>query len=138
MKFVDSIYFNSLEHKELIFSFGRFYLLDNFMISELHEGVHFDWFKIQEVTIELIRHYGYNISIGYISNRVNSCSIDPHLWTNFNKEFGFIIASAIIVYDNISYMNATLEKQFTGKSLKRCSSLEEAIHWMQNLEEFKN
>jgi len=35
-------------------------------------------------------------------------------------------------------MNATLEKQFTSNSLKRCSSLEEALHWMQNIREFKN
>ena len=58
-------------------------------------------------------------------------------YPDFNKEFGFIVASAIVVYDDISYMNATIEKQFTGKSLKRCSSLEEAIHWVQNLDEFK-
>ena len=110
----------------------------NFVISELDEGVHFDWIKIQEVTAELISHYGYNISIAYISNRTNSYSIDPHLWTNFNEEFGFIVANAVVAYDNINYMNATLEKQFMGKSLKRCSSLEEAITWVKNLDEFKN
>lgn len=138
MKFENSIYFNQLSNKKLVFSFGRLFLFDNFIISELNEGIHFDWEKIQEVSAELISHYGYNISIAYISNRINPYSIDPHLWTNFNREFGFIIASAVVVYDDISYMNATLEKQFTGKSLKRCSSLEEAIHWIQNLDEFKS
>lgn len=137
MKFENSTYFNQLNHKELVFSFGRFYLFDNFVVSELNEGIHFDWAKIQDASAEFISHYGYNISIAYISNRINSYSIDPHLWTNFNREFGFIVASAVVVYDNISYMNATLEKQFSGKSLKRCSSLEEAIHWVQNLDEFK-
>ncbi len=137
MKFENSIYFKQLDHKALILSFGKFYLLGNFIISEIHEGVHFDWDKIQELAAELINHYGYNISIGYISNRINSYSIDLHLWTNFNKEFGFIVASAIVVHNDLSYMNATLEKQFSGKSLKRCSSLDEAINWIQNLDEFK-
>ena len=137
MIFEKSTYFNQLTYKKLVFPFGKFYLFDNFVISELNEGIHFDWGKIQELSVELISHYGYNISIAYISNRIHSHSIDPHLWTNFNKEFGFIVANAVVVYDDISYMNATLEKQFTGKSLKRCSSLEEAIHWVQNLDEFK-
>ncbi|WP_250432330.1 hypothetical protein [Hanstruepera flava] len=137
MKFENSIYFNRLKHRKLVFPFGEFYLFENFIISELHEGIHFDWEKIQEVSYELIAHYGNKIKIGYISNRINSYSIDPHLWSAFNKEFGFIVASAVVIHDDFGYMNATLEKQFTKNSLKRCSSLEEAIHWIQNLDEFK-
>jgi len=30
-----------------------------------------------------------------------------------------------------------MEKYFFENSLKRCSSLDEAINWMQNLKEFK-
>lgn len=137
MKFENSIYFKSLKHTKISFSFGTIYLLDKFIISELNEGVHFDWGKIQEVAVELINHYGYNIKIGYISNQVNSYSLDPQLWINFNQEFGFIVASAIVVYDEFNYMNATIEKQFSETSMKRCSSLEEAIYWIENLEEFK-
>ncbi|WP_191859760.1 hypothetical protein [Hanstruepera ponticola] len=137
MNFEKSNYFKLLNHKKLALSFGDFYLMNRFIISELHEGIHFDWDKIQVLAAELIRHYGYGLKIGYISNRINPYSLDPHLWTQFNQEFGFIIASAAVVYDDISYMNATLEKQFTSNSLKRCSSLEEAIYWMQNIEEFK-
>jgi hypothetical protein len=138
MNFEKSNYFKLLKHEKLSLSFGDFYLLDNFIIAEFYEGIHFDWDKIQVLASELIRHYGYELKLGYISNRINPYSIDPHLWTNFDQEFGFIIASAIVVYDDISYMNATLEKQFTSNSLKRCSSIEEALLWMQNIDEFKN
>lgn len=138
MFFEKSNYFNLLKHQKITLYFGDFYLLENFIIAEFNEGIHFDWDKIQELATELIRHYGYELKIGFISNRVNSYSTDPRLWTKFNQEFGFIVASAIVVYDDISYMNATLEKQFSENSLKRCSSLEEALHWMQNLKEFKS
>ena len=138
MFFEKSNYFKLLKHRKITLSFGDFYLLDNFIIAEFNEGTHFNWNKIQELAAELIRHYSYELKIGFIANRVNSYSTDPHLWTNFNQEFGFFVATAIVVYDDISYMNATLEKQFTENSLKRCSSLEEGIHWMQNLDEFKS
>ena len=138
MFFEKSNYFKLLNHHKITLSFGDFYLLDNYIIAELHDGTHLDWSKMQELATELIRHYGFELKIGFIANRVNSYSSDPHVWTLFDQEFGFIIATAIVVYDDISYMNATLEKQLSSTSLKRCSSLEEAIHWMENLREFKN
>ena len=137
MIFEKSNYFKLLRHEKLTLAFGDFYLLDKYIIAEFNEGIHLDWEKIQILSTELIKHYGYGLKIGYINNRVHPYSLDPHLWTNFDQEFGFVIASAIVVYDDISYMNATLEKQFTSNSLKRCSSLEEALHWMQNIREFK-
>ncbi|GGH48139.1 hypothetical protein IA57_00035 [Mangrovimonas yunxiaonensis] len=136
MTFENSPYFKSYEHKKISLSFGDFYFLDHFLISELNEGIHLDWKKILEVIAEIKAHYGPNKKLAYISNRVNSYSIEPHLWINFNKEFGFIMASAIISYSEMNYINATLEKRFSTKSLKRCTSLEQAIEWVENLREF--
>ncbi|WP_298553430.1 hypothetical protein [uncultured Algibacter sp.] len=47
-----------------------------------------------------------------------------------------IVASAIVIYNNSNYMNASIEKQFTNRSIKRCMSLKEAIGWMESLKEF--
>ena len=138
MFFEKSNYFKLLNHDKITLSFGDFYLLDNYIIAELHDGAHLDWDKMQKLATELIRHYGFELKIGFIANRVNSYSSDPQVWSLFDQEFGFIIATAIVVYDDIGYMNATLEKQLSSTSVKRCSSLEEAIHWMENLREFKN
>jgi len=136
MRFEQSKYFNLLNHSKVEFSFGDFYLLDNFIISELHEGIHFDWDKIQEVIGVLLDYYGSGFKIGYISNRVESYSIEPQLWMNFHEDYDFIVASAVISYTDFNYMNATIEKHFTKNSLKRCTTLDEAIHWVQNLKEF--
>ncbi len=137
MKFKDSKYFK-LKHYQIERPFGYFYLLENFFISELNEGIHFDWEMIKSVMDEVIIFYGLDSQIGYISNRTNSYSIDPQTWNKVDKEYGVIVAGAIVTYNTMTFMNATLEKQFYKKSIKRCLSLEEAIEWISNLKELKN
>lgn len=137
MKFEDSEFFISIKHSKLEIPFGKFYLCDNFFISELNEGIHFSWDKIEEVMSELIKHYGKNKRLGYIPNRVNSYSVNPHYWNKVDKKYNRIVASAIVVYSSMTMMNATFEKRFFKKSMKRCESLKEAIEWIKNLKEFK-
>ncbi|WP_262733971.1 hypothetical protein [Gaetbulibacter sp. NE] len=136
MTFENSKYFNLLKHSKVEFSFGNFYLFDKFIISEINEGVHFDWDKIQQVIAALIDYYGSNLKIGYISNRVNPYSIEPQLWIRFQRDYGFIVASAMVSYTELNYINASIEKRFSEMSIKRCGSLDEAIIWIKNLKEF--
>ncbi|MGY0392312.1 hypothetical protein ACW5R3_07145 [Bizionia sp. KMM 8389] len=137
MKFEKSIYFNQLKHHKVTFSFGTFYLCDKFVIAEHNEGVHFDWIKIQQIADFLIKFYGPLIKIGHITNRINNYSVDPNLWRKFNNTYGFIIASAIVVYNEFALRNAHLEKNFSKNSIKTYSSIEEAIFFMQNLKTLK-
>jgi len=137
MTFENSKYFNLLKHSKVEFSFGNFYLFDKFIISEINEGVHFDWDKIQQVIAALIDYYGSNLKIGYISNRVNPYSIEPQLWIRFQRDYGFIVASAMVSYTELNYINTSIEKRFSEMSIKRCGSLDEAINWIKNLKEFK-
>jgi hypothetical protein len=136
MTFEDSKYFKQLKHTKIELTFGTFYLFDTFMISELNEGIHFSWKKVEQLAEALVTHYGTEIKIGYISNRVNSYSFEPQRWIDFNKTYGFIVATAIVTYSGFNYMNATIEKRLSGHSLKRCKSLDIAINWMLNLREF--
>ena len=136
MHFEESKYFNLLKPTKVEFSFGNYYFMDQFIISELNEGIHFDWEKIQEVIGMLIDHYGEQPRIGYLSNRINSYSIEPHLWIGFHRDYDFIVASAVVSYTDFNYLNATMEKHFTKTSLKRCVSLNEAIDFMLELKEF--
>jgi len=137
MKFEDSKYSKEIEYKKEEFSFGIVYVTEYFLLSEFNEGIHVD----HNITAELISRFNDIISngikIGYIANRYNSYSFDPQLWVDFNKDYDAFVASAIVTYSNFSYLNASLEKKFFNKSLKRCKSLEEAIDWILNLKEFK-
>ncbi|REG87982.1 hypothetical protein [Winogradskyella sediminis] len=137
MKFEDSKYSKEIEYKKEEFSFGTVYVTKYFLLSELNEGIHVD----HNITAELISRFNDIISkgikIGYIANRYNSYSFDPQLWVDFNKDYDVFVASAIVTYSNFSYLNASLEKKFFSKSLKRCKSIEEAIDWILDLKEFK-
>ncbi|WP_179352263.1 hypothetical protein [Winogradskyella vidalii] len=137
MKFENSKYSKLIPFKKVEFSFGSFYITELFIISEFKEGVHVDY----NIASDLISHFSdeliKGIKIGYIANRYNSYSFDPHTWVDFNSEYDAFIASAIVTYSDFSYLNASLEKKFFKKSLKRCTNLDEAIEWMINLDEFK-
>ena len=100
-----------------------FYFFEKFVISEIKEGVHLDWDKILALIGVMIDFYGKDLKIAYISNRINAYSIEPQLWMKFDKEYNFVIASAIVVYNDLNYINASIEKKFSSSSIKSCGSL---------------
>ena len=136
MRIEDSIYANTYQ-KKVEMPFGNFYFFEKFVISEINEGEHFDWEKVQQIMNMVFHHYKENFKIAYISNRVNSYSMEPQTWMKIKKnDLNFIVAAAIIIYDEISLEIATLEKTFTTNSIKRCFSIDEAVNWVQGLKEF--
>ncbi|MGE5943982.1 MAG: hypothetical protein ACM31G_06550 [Flavobacteriales bacterium] len=135
MKFEQSAFFKTSKAYKFSTSFGDFYFCEKFFVAEVHEGVHFEWEMIKKVMDKLLEFYGSGIKLGYISNRMNSYSINPQTWMKVDKEYNIIVACAIVTYSNISFMNATLEKRFYKKSIKRCLSLDEAINWILNIKE---
>lgn len=138
MKFEDSNFAKSLSYKLLELPFGNFYLLNRFMITEIHSEKHFGWDEVEILIPSIVNHYGEDVNIAYISNRVNSYSFDPNSWIKFEEQYGFIFAGAVVYYNQINELNATLEKSLMQNSLKRCRSLDEAINWVLNLREVKN
>ncbi len=136
MKFEDSEFFKSLKHFKLEMPFGNYYLCEKFFVGELNEGVHFDWKKVKRVAKELLEFYGENPKLVFISNRVNAYSVEPQNWIRVEKEYNIMFASAIVIYNKPSYLNASLEKRFSKNSIKRCKSIKEAIDWANGLTEF--
>tara|TARA_R110002012_G_scaffold206357_1_gene376091 strand:+ start:6429 stop:6671 length:243 start_codon:yes stop_codon:yes gene_type:complete len=80
-----------------VFPFGTYYLFDNYVIAENTEDIHFDWEKIQKISTHLIDFYRPYFRIEHFTNRINNYSVDPNLRTKFNKQYGFIIASTIVI-----------------------------------------
>ncbi|NRD22532.1 hypothetical protein HNV10_04725 [Winogradskyella litoriviva] len=135
MHFEKSLLSKSLSYEKLTLDFGTNYLFENFFIMEVNEGVHFNFEKLNELLSEIIEYYGFHKKLAYIANRVNSYSIDPILWSYFDKDDSLLVAASIITYNESSFMNANIEKQLASISVKRSSSLEEAIGWVQRLSE---
>jgi hypothetical protein len=128
MKIEDSTHIN-LEHEEVILPFGKFYFFKNFVISELNEGVHFDWNKVKILANIMINHYGAINNLIYISNRVNSYSIEPQSWLKFDKRYQLVKSSGIIAYDKKGGISVVLERLFSKGSIKIFRSLTKAIEW---------
>ena len=136
MTFESSKYSSLLDYKKINLEFGTFYITDNFIVSELNEGIHVDHALVSDILSTFSSAITNGLRFGYIANRIHSYSFDPKLWLDFNNDHDYLVATAIVSYNSINYMNATIEKQFFKKSLKRCNSLDEAIEWMQGLQEF--
>ncbi|WP_460218744.1 hypothetical protein [Psychroserpens sp. MEBiC05023] len=137
MKFENSKYSKQIGYKKVVFPFGNLYITKHFVISELNEGIHVDYSIASELIGKFSEDIRKGLKIGYIANRMNSYSFEPQLWLDFNNEYDFLVASAIVSYNDFSYLNSSLEKHFFQKSLKRCHSLDEAIEWMLSLDEFQ-
>ncbi|MBV7270385.1 hypothetical protein [Winogradskyella luteola] len=136
MHFENSPFSESLNYDKIVLDFGSYYLCDDFFIMEVNEGEHFNWDKLKTLLTSLRSHYGNHKTLAYISNRVNAYSIDPVLWSYFDKDDSIFIAASIVSYRDSTYINANIEKQMAAIPLKRAHSLGEAINWVKNLNEF--
>ncbi|WP_323789747.1 hypothetical protein [Psychroserpens sp.] len=137
MTFETSKYSKLLEFRKIEFPFGKIYITKQFIVSELNEGIHVDFNMVSRVIGKFSEDISNDIRIGYIANRINSYSFEPQLWLDFNNDYDFLVASAVVTYSDFGYLNSSLEKHFFKKSLKRCHSLDEAIEWMLELDELK-
>jgi len=135
MRFEESLISKSLSFQKVILDFGTNYLFEDFFIMEVNEGIHFNSEKLNSLLTEIRKHYGNHKKLAYIANRVNSYSIDPVLWSYFDKDDSILIAVSIVSYRDSTFMNANIEKQLSAISLKRSATLEEAIGWVQRLSE---
>ncbi|CAH8286317.1 hypothetical protein EV196_106254 [Mariniflexile fucanivorans] len=132
MRFEEYINLSEFSHKKIQLSFGKFFICDHFVVAELNHEIHVDWSIIQKIANMIIEQYGYSKKIGFISNKVNSYSIDPYVWVTFSKEYDFIEAAAIVWYNDAGFMSATLEKMFLKNSVKLCETLDEAVLYILN------
>jgi len=136
MFFEASIFAKSLNYKKVELDFGVYYLFDNFFITEVNEGEHFDYAKLNVLLSSLRAHYGTHKRLAYIANRINSYSIDPVLWSYFDEDDSILIAAAIVIYRDSTYLNANIEKQLASIPIKRAQSLNDALNWVSGLKEF--
>jgi hypothetical protein len=137
MTFENSKYSKLLDYKTVEFPFGNLYITKHFVISELNEGIHVDFSMVSSLISKFSEDIGNDIKIGYIANRLKSYSFEPQLWLDFNNDYDFLVATAVVSYNDFSYLNSGLEKHFFKKNFERCRSLDEAIQWMMKLDVFK-
>ncbi len=111
--------------------FGSVTFLENIQIAELNEGILFDIPENREI-LAIARKRFNNQPYGYISNRVNSYSVNPIIYMEA-ANFTNLVAVAIVSSNPISQQTAFIEKQFfkNKSSFQVFNNLEEAVLWMK-------
>ncbi len=109
---------------------GMYYFFKDFIISEVNEGVLFNWEMGADLIELAYNHYGPDAEVSYISNRVNQYSTVPQDWLKFFNKNHQIKRFAIVTYTEIGIVNVMLEKIFFKSKLKRFDNLYEAVHWV--------
>lgn len=108
---------------------GVYYFFKGFIISEVNEGILFNWEMAQDLIELAHNHYGRDAKISYISNRVNEYSMVPQDWLKFFNRNHKLKRFAIVTYTEIGIVNVMLEKMFFKSTIKRFDNLSEAVHW---------
>lgn len=112
--------------------FGSITFLDNILIAELNEGILFDIPHNKEL-LELGREHFNGKPYGYISNRINSYSVNPMIHLDSAKSPN-LVAIAIVSDKEVVKQNTIIEKQFfrNKSSFEVFDTIDEAIIWINS------
>ena len=103
---------------------------DNYVIAVINEGEHVDH-KLNEILIENIELH-FNKPYVYITNRINSYSVDPNIYHRASKVEN-LAGFAVVSKEYKTKINAQIEKMFFGKAFEIFTTLEDAIEWKNQL-----
>ncbi|WP_298995927.1 hypothetical protein ACOKFD_12945 [Flagellimonas sp. S174] len=120
------------------YEFGIFYFFDNLVISEINEGVHFDWEMATKAVDAAYEVIGRDNPIAYISNRVNSYSVVAADWRRFYFNRHQLDLYSVVGSTQGNFASLVLERMFFRNNIRQFSDLDEAIEWsLSKLEEQK-
>ena len=114
------------------YSFGKFYFFDGLVISEINQGITFNW-KMAERAIKAAKEiFGNEMPVAYISNRVNEYYVVPTDWSKFFANRHQLLLYSVVGETKGSFASLMLEKMFFGSSINKFHDIEEAIEWTLN------
>ncbi len=114
-----------------VFDFCILKFYDNYVISIINEGVTVSK-EISDKISEAAINYYQGKHFVYISHRIHSYSVDPHIYKDVSKIKN--LAGFVVVSDTInSIKSALLEKIFLDKPFQIFSNLEDGILWANNV-----
>ena len=99
------------EYKVLTVSLGDLYFFENYLVTEFNEGENVTFENFKEVAEAIKTRYG-DRPIGFISNRINSYSIDLTDAELFNNAFPNVKAYAVIVHKPMTKQIFEIENHF--------------------------
>lgn len=110
---------------------GEVFVFDEFLICQIEEGVNITP-EHTEVLNQIIKKHFQGKNLVYISNRVNSYSVDPITYKE-TEIIPNLIAIAIVPDNETMKKNAQYERYFYGKSFEIYDNLSKAIEWSHEI-----
>ena len=108
---------------------GHYYFFDGFVVAEINQGITYTWESAQDVIKAAYEFYGEDLSICYITNRVNEYAVNPSDWLKFFKNNHPLNGYAIVSKTEIGWVNSIIERMFLSTKVERFTDLYDAIEW---------
>lgn len=108
---------------------GDLYFYDDYLISEIHEGIVVVKEDLLEILSLIDEHFCDNKPYGLISHRAYSYSVNLHDILSIADKLRAPVVNAVVAYSNIALKNFELEKRILKLKGESFSNLEEAIFW---------
>ncbi|WP_138433507.1 hypothetical protein [Winogradskyella algicola] len=111
-------------------SLGKLFYNEKYMIAEFNEGVDLNFKNFNEVTT-LIKLQFRDRPFGFISNRINSYSINLSDANKFNQKFPNVKAYAVVAHNPITEKVFEIEERFFKFNRRSFRDLNDAIDWVE-------
>ncbi|WBL21668.1 hypothetical protein [Zunongwangia sp. HRR-M8] len=137
MNFEDSKYADLVLEK-IEYEFGSIYFLEDILVSEINEGVIFNW-KYGEKVVKDARHlFGDDYTPHYISNRIYKYYTVSKDWIYFFKNRYFIKSFSVIAFHSHEMMNLVFERMFYKRKIYIVNSIDEAFDNIYELKKLES
>ncbi|WP_347925774.1 hypothetical protein [Pontimicrobium sp. SW4] len=111
--------------------FGNLYFFDNFLITEIYEGIVMgekEFIKVFDLCMDC---YGLEKPFGIVSHRLYPYSVNVFELIPIAHKFKSVVANAVVAYTDLSLKNFELEKQLLKFKGKFFNNLDSAIDWIK-------
>ncbi len=111
--------------------FGNLYFFDNYLITEMFEGMVVGKKEFTKIFNLCLDVYGENKPFGIVSHRLYPYSVNLFELIPISNKFESVIANAVVAYTDISLKNFELEKQLLKFRGKFFNNLDSSIAWIK-------
>lgn len=129
----DSIFYSEVL-KEINYKDGDVFIFKHFVVAEMNYGIVYTWEDHAKPIVEEVTNFldtdGSNLI--YISNRINSYSVNPSDWLKFFTNNYNLKGYGVVSQSKSSLLNTAIENLFFKKKIKRFSDLNTALQWAQS------
>ena len=112
------------------------YVFDDFLIKQVKEGAFIND-EETELFVEIIKKHFDNRNFAFISNRINSYSVNPLVYTAAEK-LPNLVAFAVITVDEKMREISIFENKFHNRPFNTFDNLSDAISWVSEIIKDKN